>query len=393
MPIWNGLRRRISSQQLSSYLVDEDYTSNRRGRASREDSRDSTADIDSDSLMRMGLMHSSSTEGPEEPRRMSVMDNVFDPDEPVPSYESSQEHHHRNRPDFQVGVDCEDRLRHSVDSTPPNECSTPPPPPPLDQNTYSFSDPSSLASVNSNSSSRSTLIHQNGSLRPFYESRRSRNGRESREQSREPQPRKRSLKNLGLKFLNARQHFLLAVCRDVSLIPCIMGLCESWWIVFIRSEKFSSDSAGITTARGSEHFLEGIWCIVAGYLSYSVLDGLMVRWIVTYSTTGAIVRMLSMSTILVAIEQYLVSAFSAEGYQYGLHTWILISCALTLLYIVQNFVTSNIDLKGKRRARFFDFYNIVVFAVVPVGLASFITMIGLLRSLLILRLDIEEQRR
>ncbi|KAM9917382.1 hypothetical protein OXX80_013286 [Metschnikowia pulcherrima] len=127
------------------------------------------------------------------------------------------------------------------------------------------------------------------------------------------------------------------------------------------------------------------------YLSYSVLDGLMVRWIVSYTTTGSIVRMATMSAILVAIEQYLVAAFSAEGYNYALHTWILISCALTLLYIGQNFVTSNIDLKGKYRPRFFDFYNIVVFAVVPVGMASFITMIGLLRSLLILRLDVDQQ--
>lgn len=142
----------------------------------------------------------------------------------------------------------------------------------------------------------------------------------------------------------------------------------------------------------SEHFLTGIWCIVAGYLLFSVLDGLMVRWIVGYSITGAIVRMAASTAILVAIEEFLLAALSAEGYNYALHTWILISCALTVLFIAQNFITSNIDLKGKYRPRFFDFYKIVVFAVVPVGMASFITMIGLLRSLLILRLDIDVQR-
>lgn len=368
MPLWNGLRRRVSLQQLLLYLVDEDYTRTRRGRASRDEARD-PADIDQDLLMRMGLMHSSSTDD-----TMNVIDSVYDPDEPVPLYELLQEHHRGS------AVHLDEAPRPSMELTPPNECLTPP------HHAHQYLDPSSLTLVTSNNSSRSTLLHLNSR---FFDRRRV----TLREQSREPQPKKRSLKNLGLKFLNAKQHFLLAVCRDVSLIPCIMGLCESWWIVFLSGEKFSGSRAGITTARGSEHFLEGIWCIVAGYLLYSVLDGLMVRWIVTYSTTGAIVRMLSMSTILVAIEQYLVSAFSAEGYQYGLHTWILISCALTLLYIVQNFVTLNIDLKGKRRARFFDFYNIVVFAVVPVGLASFITMIGLLRSLLILRLDLEEHGR
>lgn len=204
---------------------------------------------------------------------------------------------------------------------------------------------------------------------------------------------KRSLKQLGLKFLNARQHFALACCRDISLIPCIFGLYQSWTRAFLNESIDETNllqlRVSITAARSSEHFLTGVWCIVAGYLSFSVLDGLMLRWIVTYLTSAAIVRMLSMSTIIISIEQYLVATFSAEGYKYGLHIWILISCCLTLLYIVQNFVTSNLDLKGKRKARFFDFYNIVVFAVVPVGLASFITMIGLLRSLLILRLDID----
>lgn len=206
---------------------------------------------------------------------------------------------------------------------------------------------------------------------------------------REHSPASRLLKTLGLRFLNARQHFLLAACRDLLLVPCVKGLFRAWWVLFDRHDTFAPHS--ITSARMSEHFLTGIWCVVAGYLLYSVLDGLMVRWIVTYSTTGAIVRMLTMLAILVAVEEYVLAAFLAEGYQYALHTWILISCALTVLYIAQNFITSNIDLKGKIRPRFFDFYTIAVFAVVPVGMASFITMIGLLRLLLILRLDIDQR--
>lgn len=205
----------------------------------------------------------------------------------------------------------------------------------------------------------------------------------------ETSPARRSLKLLGLQFLNARQHFLLAASRDLSLVPSLMGLCQSWWVVAKGTRV--PGALVLTGARLSEHFLTGVWCMVSAYLLYSVLEGLMVRWIVTYSTTGAIVRMLLMSAIMIVVERYLVATFLAEGYNYGLHTWIMISCVLTGLYIAQNFVTSNIDLKGQRRARFFDFYNIVVFAVVPVGVASFITMIGLLRSLLILRLDIDAQ--
>ncbi|KAG7194351.1 uncharacterized protein KQ657_004563 [Scheffersomyces spartinae] len=204
----------------------------------------------------------------------------------------------------------------------------------------------------------------------------------------------KSLKQIGLKFLNARQHFALAICRDICLVPPLIGLFQSWKRVFFESYFASSVlsttwATDFTSARTAEHFLTGIWCIVAAYLSYAVLDGLMVRWIVNYLAPAAIVRMLSMSTILIAVEQYTVSAFSANGYKYGLHIWILVSCIMTGAYIIQNFVTSNLDLKGKRKQRFFDFYNIVVFAVVPVGFASFLTMIGLLRSLLILRLDLE----
>lgn len=203
----------------------------------------------------------------------------------------------------------------------------------------------------------------------------------------------KSLKQIGLKFLNARQHFALAICRDICLIPPLIGLFQSWKRVFVESyfasSAASSLAADFTSARAAEHFLTGIWCIVAAYLSYAVLDGLMVRWIVNYLAPAAIVRMLSMSTILIALEQYTVAAFSADGYKYGLHIWILVSCIMTGAYIIQNFVTSNLDLKGKRKQRFFDFYNIVVFAVVPVGFASFLTMIGLLRSLLILRLDLD----
>lgn len=215
---------------------------------------------------------------------------------------------------------------------------------------------------------------------------------------------KLSLKQLGLKFLNARQHFALAFSRDVSLVPPMIGLFQSWKRVFFDNNQVKIDTVNsiannsqhlqlsITSARLLEHFLTGVWCLVAGYLSFSVLDGLIIRWIVIYLTPAAIVRVLSMSAIMITVEQYLVLTFSADGYRYGLHIWILISCFLTITYAVQNFVTSNLDLKkgGRKRARFFDFYNIAVFAVVPVGLASFITMIALLRSLLILRIDIDQ---
>ncbi|GMF00826.1 unnamed protein product [[Candida] boidinii] len=229
----------------------------------------------------------------------------------------------------------------------------------------------------------------------------------------------------------------------------------------------------LTNTRSSEYFLAGVWCIVAGYLSYSILDGLMVRWIVMYSAPAAIVRMLSMSLFIIFLIEMLSIIFNPDG-GYTLPAWIAISCVLTVVYIIQNFVTSNLrvtdhtssllsskvhddsqeddrvtstitttqqDLtsstptiseqqqqqlnsasiqhhissinsinstlsningsinnnnntasiitkKLNKVRRTVDLYNITVFAVVPIGLASFLTMIGLIRLIIIMRLEL-----
>lgn len=299
---------------------------------------------------------------------MPVCHGSFDPGERIPSYESSQEQHCRRLCDSSGNLS---NLR-QLDSQQPIRAA--------------FGSVPHIPPIITTTNTRTHNTIDLGLPRI-----RERETGRDRERGTSPvRGSSRLVKTVGLKFLSARQHFLLATCRDLSLIPCVVGLCRSWWVLLAPSSR--ALGSGITSARVSEHFLTGLWCIVAGYLLFSVLDGLMVRWIVGYSITGAIVRMAAMSAILVAVEEYLVAAFSAEGFNYALHTWILISCALTVLFIAQNFITSNIDLKGKYRPRFFDFYKIVVFAVVPVGMASFITMVGLLRSLLILRLDIDQQR-
>lgn len=332
MPVLDSIRKRFS-HQLESYNVDDDY------------------DMPSRASSIVGTSHRSSISSNSEPPLAYQVGDTYCPTEEVPSYELSQLLHEHQM--------ARDSVVNSTNVSRTNSFARLP-----EAHLRSFADLSQT-------SSPSPAIGANNTRRTDG---------------------KRSLKKLGLKFLNAKQHFLLACCRDVSLMPCLIGLIQSWRRAFLQNilaPDFLARASPITKARASEHFLTGVWCIVAGYLSYSVLDGLMVRWIVTYLTAAAIVRMLSMSVIIITIEQYLVATFSAEGYKYGLHIWILISCCLTITYIVQNFVTSNLDLKGKRRARFFDFYTIAVFAVVPVGMASFITMIGLLRSLLILRLDID----
>ena len=315
-----------------------------------------------------------------------------------------------------------------------------------------------------------------------------------------------SLRNLSLYHLTAKQHFLIAICRDISLLPPICSGISSLRIawefisapegdrqyplsvvaVFRRSllkfvkrtlrqqngelgdvgaiSRLSSPrdaldnhtwlQSALRSTRSSEYLLCSLWCLVSMYLSYSILDSLMVRWIMKYSTFAAILRIFSMSLMIVTVELLLLSSLSPNA-EYYLHSWILISCILTGVYIWQSFLTSNLSyiednttsttsepstnlsssagasiirtdslentnqapvlisafgeqsqlrspVRRKRLKKFdfsfskkrsIDLYNITVFCVVPVGLASFVTMLGLLRNLIIQRLDVEQLDR
>ncbi|EMG48106.1 hypothetical protein G210_1387, partial [Candida maltosa Xu316] len=180
----------------------------------------------------------------------------FDPYEVVPSYEASQRMHaHSGSGVGGTSTPIDDLSR-------PTQIYTPIPslpiPQPISESTVMSESNSSEMSLNNNiipqSSTRITM-------------------------------KRTSIKQLGLKFLNARQHFLLAFCRDVSLIPPCIGLVKAWRLSYYNNEIIDNV---LTSARGSEHFLTGLWCIVAAYLSYSILDSLLVRWIVIYSTSAAI---------------------------------------------------------------------------------------------------------
>lgn len=274
-----------------------------------------------------------------------------------------------------------------------------------------------------------------------------------------------SLRYLTLNNLTAKQHFMIALFRDISLLPPIYAFCVSlrkaWNLSsnsnLLYNDKFNSlpktlrvvwqsyeipgqymasdlDSRNslitvLIAARSSEYLLCSMWCVVSAYLTYSILDSLMVRWIMNYSTLAAIFRILSMSLIFVTLELLLLASLS-HNYEYYLHTWIFISCILTGGYIWQSFITStlnyvsnecsntenrtellNDDQSGstedlrmfKKKNKNFKFnitnkrqialYNVTVFCVLPIGIASFITMIGILRSLVIQRLDTEQLER
>ncbi|CAL9733243.1 N-glycosylation protein Eos1p [Monosporozyma servazzii] len=241
-----------------------------------------------------------------------------------------------------------------------------------------------------------------------------------------------SIKTLSLHHLTAKQHMLLALCRDISLIPAGFHMCKairkayliSFKDIFHNKYNYTNNEikilSNLITGRASEYMLCSMWCLVSLYLSFATLDNLMVRWIMKYSIMAVILRMFSMSLVLITIEHFLLNSLSPER-DYYLHTWILISGILTGLFIWQNYLNSNMDYLNTHHhqqqqqhhdivddnesshtisveetepnditlKRAFNLYNIIVFCVVPLGSASFITMLCLLRNLFIQRLDIE----
>ncbi|KAK9464893.1 N-glycosylation protein-domain-containing protein [Lipomyces arxii] len=186
-----------------------------------------------------------------------------------------------------------------------------------------------------------------------------------------------SLKEL----IGPAQHFAHMVCKALSLPSSIYGICNC------LSEAAKVVNASDGSARAVELVLAALWGGVSAYLSYAFIDGLMLRWLVMYSSTGTILRLLSINTLMAALVRILISTFAQDSANL-LSSWILIACLLTAAYTIQNFVTSNIAIE--ERARRVDIYHIAVFAVVPVGVASFITMLGLIRSLVIVRSNIAD---
>lgn len=253
------------------------------------------------------------------------------------------------------------------------------------------------------------------------------------------------LKLYGLKRLSVTQRIIVSICRDLPLYSILINLCfllSSWY------KLMKNPYGNLTTVRATEFFLASLWCLVSCVLSFNIVDGMMVRWMLIYDIQAVIIRILSMSLIIILIIEMMNYTFNNSDNEFCLTVWILISCVLTFIFIVQCFWSNNLiiedQLKRKRMRnlesrslsnhningdrfgighndnsnagvqsasqtntgtqshqsvppnddskveykRRVDFYNLVVYAVVPIGVASFISTIGLVRLLLILRLDI-----
>ena len=269
------------------------------------------------------------------------------------------------------------------------------------------------------------------------------------------------LKSYGLKRLTVRQHIIVTICRDIpiySILKKFIVLLTQWYRLI------KIPYSNLTTVRATEFFLASLWCLVSALLSYTILDGLMVRWMVMYAIQAVIVRILSMSLIIVMVVEIFGYTFNNADNEFCLTVWIFISCVLTIFFIIQCFYSNNLDIEQRlsskaalgsdlarsrsntanncnnnlnsgyhdnydndnqtggpldereerdpkdesgagnwntrgnsgiagenlknKLKRKVDLYNLIVFAVVPIGVASFVSTVGLVRLLVILRLDI-----
>ncbi|ODQ53049.1 WD40 repeat-like protein [Saitoella complicata NRRL Y-17804] len=212
-------------------------------------------------------------------------------------------------------------------------------------------------------------------------------------------------------------HIPLVAARSLSILPSVLGFLDALSTAY-TNQYLTTDPHGGTgnvwkefgdrECKIWELGAACMWCAVCGYLSFWFTDGLMLRWLIRYSPLATCIRLLSLSTINAALTYGIVWA------EWGwvrrepsglLVAWIVEACVLTVAYTIQDWVTSDLSLpvapraqRSPRTVRFkksdddapsgvekdkeeeggyreLDLVEVAVFAVVPVGMAGFVTMV------------------
>ncbi|BFZ61912.1 hypothetical protein YB2330_002990 [Saitoella coloradoensis] len=211
-------------------------------------------------------------------------------------------------------------------------------------------------------------------------------------------------------------HIPLVAARSLSILPSVLGFLDALSTAYTH-QYLTTDPHGGTgnvwkefgdrECKTWELGAACMWCAVCGYLSFWFTDGLMLRWLIRYSPLATCIRLLSLSTINAALTYGIV--WTEWGWMREpsglLVAWIVEACVLTVAYTIQDWVTSDLSLpvapraqRSPRTVRFktsdddppsglekdkdeeggyreLDLVEVAVFAVVPVGMAGFVTMV------------------
>lgn len=180
--------------------------------------------------------------------------------------------------------------------------------------------------------------------------------------------------------IRGRVYWILCLLRALSCAPSAFAV----WDYFVSAHNCIEYSRSVS-ACAQRTILPAIWCLVSGYLTWLGLDGMIIRWLHTYSQPAAIFRVITCVLLNYAAIEALVRFRNHRSSTnlFDLQIWILISVILTVLYILQMFITSNLD--DKRRT--LNLLHIAVYAVIPIGVASFATMLFLIRCLMLAQLS------
>ena len=183
------------------------------------------------------------------------------------------------------------------------------------------------------------------------------------------------------RLVRRRLYWVLFGLRTLTCTPSTLAV----W-AYIREAQKCVVSTRSLSACSLNTWLPAIWCIVSGYMTWLGLKGMIKRWVFTYSEVGAVFRVVT----CVLINYLAISTLTHFRHSRGttsmidLQIWILISVILTILYTLQTFINS--DLGTTRGRKTLNLFHIAVYAVIPIGLASFLTMLALIRNLMLVQL-------
>ncbi|KAL8922201.1 MAG: hypothetical protein Q9172_003662 [Xanthocarpia lactea] len=138
-------------------------------------------------------------------------------------------------------------------------------------------------------------------------------------------------------------HVPLLLARALSTAPAMWwGLrCAFTFLGDLLLSDGMGDPGGQWTVekrfRVTEVFLAIVWCSASAYLSYFFTDCLMSRWLLYYTPSATVVRLLTMNALIAYITNcVLYLSGASQDPRMLLPAWVSIATTLTMLYHLSN---------------------------------------------------------